>query len=110
MPLSYGPYILGGLPGLILEAVDSEHLFSFTTVGIENITDGSKVELFGEKEAIKCSRSKYLSLRKNSAGQTYMEAANQLLGGSRKVIKIKDASGKEISNQKMADVNYLDLK
>ena len=110
IPLSYGPYILGGLPGLILEAVDSEHLFSFTTVGIENITDDSKVELFGEKEAIKCSRGKYLALRQKSVGQTYKEAVNQLLGGSSKVIEIKDASGKEISNQIMADVNYLDLE
>lgn len=110
IPLSYGPYLLGGLPGLILEAVDAEHLFVFTTVGIENITDGSMVELFGEKEAIKCSRSKYLSLRKNDSGQTYMEAAKHVLGGSKKVIKITDASGKEITNQKMADRNYLDLK
>lgn len=110
MPVSYGPYILGGLPGLILEAVDSGHLFSFTTVGIENVADDSKVELFGEKDAIKCSRSKYLSLRKNSSEQTHMEAVNNLLGGSTKVIKITDASGKEISNQKMDDVNYLDLK
>lgn len=110
IPLSYGPYILGGLPGLILEAVDSEHLFSFTTVGIENITDDSKVELFGEKEAIKCSRGKYLALRQKSVGQTYKEAVNQLLGGSSKVIEIKDASGKEISNQIMADVNYSILR
>ena len=76
----------------------------------ENITDDSKVELFGEKEAIKCSRGKYLALRQKSVGQTYKEAVNQLLGGSSKVIEIKDASGKEISNQIMADVNYLDLK
>ena len=30
IPVSYGPYILGGLPGLILDAVDADGLFHFT--------------------------------------------------------------------------------
>ena len=45
LPLSYGPYVLGGLPGLILEAVDADGLFHFTAVGIEQAPENTKVEL-----------------------------------------------------------------
>lgn len=64
VPLSYGPWVLGGLPGLVLKAEDSEHLFSFEAIGVENVDDGSKVELFDTEKAIDCKREKYQELRK----------------------------------------------
>lgn len=63
VPLSYGPWVLGGLPGLVLKAEDSEHLFSFEAIGVENVDDGSKVELFDTEKAIDCKREKYVELR-----------------------------------------------
>lgn len=35
LPLNYGPYILNGLPGLIMAARDSDGLFDFKAVGVE---------------------------------------------------------------------------
>ena len=109
IPIPYGPYVLGGLPGLILEAVDSDGIFRFTSVGIEDVHDGTDVNLYGKTDAVRCTRKKYLALRKSNAGQTYSEAVENLLGkGS--VTRIVDASGKDISNQVQSEKNYLDLK
>lgn len=109
LPLAYGPYILGGLPGLILEASDSEGIFWFVAVGIETAPEQTAVELFAEAEATRCTRSKYLSLRQANEEQTYSETVKNLLGGSgATVTRIVDASGKEISNQKQPKKNYLD--
>ena len=109
IPIPYGPYVLGGLPGLILEAVDSDGIFRFTSVGIEDVHDATDVDLYGKTDAVRCTRKKYLALRKSNAGQTYSEAVENLLGkGS--VTRIVDASGKDISNQVQSEKNYLDLK
>ena len=39
IPVSDGPWKLGGLPGLILEAYDHGHQYTFTTVGLEQVKD-----------------------------------------------------------------------
>lgn len=109
IPMSYGPYVLGGLPGLILEAVDDDNIFHFVTVGIETSQDESIIYLSGADDAVRCSRKKYLNLRKSSAEQTYTDAVANLVGGTGKVISITDASGKDISNQKQSEKNYLDI-
>lgn len=110
LPLSYGPYVLGGLPGLILGASDSEGIFRFEAVGIETAPQDAKVELFSKDEAVKCTRSRYLGLRKAGEGRTYSEIANNVLNSGVSVAKITDASGKEITDQVMPTKNYLDLK
>ena len=112
LPLSYGPYVLGGLPGLILEAVDADGLFHFMAVGIGQAPENTKVELGeGINKAVKCTRKKYLALRKTRAEQTYSDLAKDALAGSgAKIVKITDASGNEITNQKQLRKNYLDLE
>ena len=112
LPLSYGPYVLGGLPGLILEAVDADGLFHFMAVGIGQAPENTKVELGeGINKAVKCTRKKYLALRKARAEQTYSDLAKDALAGSgAKIVKITDASGNEITNQKQLRKNYLDLE
>ena len=109
IPIPYGPYVLGGLPGLILEAVDTDGIFHFTSVGMEDVHDASEVALYGKTDAVRCTRKKYLALRKSNAGQTYSEAVESLLGKGF-VTQIVDASGKDISNQVQSEKNYLDLK
>ena len=112
LPLSYGPYVLGGLPGLILEAVDADGFFHFTAVGIEQAPENVKVELGpSENEPVKCTRKKYLALRRLRAEQTYSEQVKDLMAGSgAKITKILDASGNEITDQKAPRKNYLDLE
>lgn len=112
LPLSYGPYMLGGLPGLILEAVDVDGFFHFTAVGIGQAPENTKVELGPSlRDPVKCTRKKYLALRKARDGQSYSDLAKDALAGSgAKIVKITDASGNEITNQKQPRKNYLDLE
>lgn len=112
LPLPYGPYVLGGLPGLILEAVDTDSIFHFTAVGIGQAPENTKVELGpGQNEPVKCTRKKYLALRKLRAEQTYSEQVKDLLAGSgAKVTKIMDVNGNEIADRKAPRKNYLDLE
>lgn len=109
LPMPYGPYILGGLPGLILEASDTDGIFHFTCVGMETVHDNAMVVLTEKKEANKCTRKKYLDLRKSIATQTYSEVAANALAGTGRIVKITDASGKDITNQKQSPKNYLDI-
>ena len=39
IPVSDGPWKLGGLPGLILEAYDKGHQYTFTVVGLERVAE-----------------------------------------------------------------------
>ena len=39
IPVSDGPWKLGGLPGLILEAYDKGHQYTFTAVGLERVKE-----------------------------------------------------------------------
>ena len=39
IPVSDGPWKLGGLPGLILEAYDKGHQYTFTAVGLEQVAE-----------------------------------------------------------------------
>ena len=112
LPLSYGPYVLGGLPGLILEAVDADGFFHFTAVGIGQAPENTQVELGPSlHDPVKCTRKKYLALRKARAGQSYSDLAKDALAGSgAKIVKITDASGNEITDQKQPKKNYLDLE
>lgn len=110
VPLPYGPYVLGGLPGLILEAADDEGIFHFVSVGLESVRDSSDVDLIGKADAVRCTRKKYLALRKAGAEQTYAEIAADIVGGTGKVVTITDAGGRDITNRKQSEKNYLDLK
>ena len=112
LPLPYGPYVLGGLPGLILEAVDADGIFHFTAVGIGQAPENTQVELGPSlHDPVKCTRKKYLALRKARDGQSYSDLAKDALAGSgAKIVKITDASGNEITDQKQPKKNYLDLE
>ena len=63
LPMPYGPYLLGGLPGMILEAIDSDSLFHFTLAGISKVTDGSTIVFTNTEKSIKCTREQYIKQR-----------------------------------------------
>lgn len=63
IPFSFGPWILGGLSGLILEAEDTEHYFHFIAQGVEQLGTPAPMELLFEDTAISCTRERFMELR-----------------------------------------------
>lgn len=61
VPVSDGPWLLTGLPGLVLEASDMEGIFHFEAIEIKEIP--SKIVSLSEKKAIKCTRNEFLNYR-----------------------------------------------
>lgn len=107
IPVSAGPYVLKGLPGVILEACDADNLFHFVAVGLEQNVSDARIELFEKDKALKCSRSKFLKLRKSEEGKTYGEAVKEL---GINLVKAVDINGKDITNTVQPTSNYLDLE
>ena len=62
IPVSEGPWKLHGLPGLILQAEDSEHWFSFACIEIENAP--CEELAVPEKKYVDCTRKEYEGLVK----------------------------------------------
>lgn len=58
IPIQDGPWKLCGLPGLILEAKDSDSLYSFVAIGIER--KGETTISIPQKQYINCTRDQYL--------------------------------------------------
>ena len=111
IPLSYGPYILGGLPGLILDAEDADGLFHFTAVGLEQDPADAQVALLSTKDAVKCTRSKYLTLREKANGQSLNERLREMGIDDKTVVKVVSADGKDIDmDTERPKNNYLDLE
>ena len=114
IPLSYGPYVLGGLPGLILDAEDSDGLFHFTAVGLQQDPEGATVSLAGTEKAIRSTRSKYMKLRERANGQSL----NDILRGKgfddkiiKVAVKVVDAAGKDVDlDASRPKHNFLDVE
>lgn len=111
IPLSYGPYVFGGLPGLILDAEDAEGLFHFTAVGLEQNPSDAVVDLSYKEKAVKCTRKKYMELRDRSNGQSLSESLRELGVNSKTMVKVVSADGKDIDlNESRSRQNYLDIE
>lgn len=80
LPMPYGPYVFGGLPGLIVELSDTAHNFQFTIKAIET----KKVPIYKHKEAnIKAlEKNKYYRLERRMHENP--SAFNQRTGGNKR--------------------------
>ncbi len=75
IPIPNGPWKFGGLPGLILKVTDSEKMFDFECVKIENHTDKYSIILFDDSRFQKTDRAKVMKLVKD-IHEDYYKVAN----------------------------------
>ena len=94
VPVSEGPWLLCGLPGLVLEAVDSEGLFHFKAIELKN--GNGSLEEPQSKRIIRCTKKEFLTLRKN-----YDEdPTNGLRAVTGRNLKIMGPDGKPVKSKK----------
>jgi len=116
IPLLYGPYVLNGLPGLIMAASDNDGAFNFVVMGICEAPEGTSIKLDGVEKTMKCSRKRFLELRKESSDLTFNQRAErtrQQLGLDDKGTKVVvvNSDGKEVAGDELIPKrNYLDLE
>lgn len=67
IPVNDGPWKLYGLPGLILKVTDSDHLFSFEIVGLEQLQTPAKIDM-AEEDYIHCNRKELDKLKARRSG------------------------------------------
>lgn len=61
IPIPEGPWKLWGLPGLILEAADSENDYCFSCIEIKNITSHTAISV-PKSRYIKCTKEQYVKI------------------------------------------------
>ena len=74
VPLPYGPYVFGGLPGLIMQLYDDKLNWIFTNNGISKATPHDIMYLYKEKKYRNVTREKALSAYRNEK-ENYLSLA-----------------------------------
>lgn len=97
IPASEGPWLLSGLPGLILEATDSEGLFHFSAIELRKDTGNLSVEPVA-KRFMKCTRKELMEYRakfdENPLG--VLQASSGV-----KISQIRNAEGKVMKEEEI---------
>ncbi len=113
LPLNYGPYILNGLPGLIMAARDSEGLFDFKAVGVENAPENALVSVYKEDSHQKCTRKRFLQLRSESEGINKDQLVDRILSqrtsGEKVIVYTVSGTDAKVDNEvEVPKYNHLD--
>lgn len=104
LPLSYGPYKFGGLPGLILKIEDSERQFVWEAMGFER--SDSPIMMYHYENEKQCSASDAAKTieRYFKSPYTFLSAG---MGGARIMIKGRDG---KFRNSKEVEENSIPYK
>ena len=94
IPTAEGPWLLCGLPGLILEAADSEGIFRFKAIELKNF-NGS-LEEPPSKRIIRCTKKEFLTLRKNYEN----DPSSGLRAVTGRNLKVMGPDGKPLKSKK----------
>lgn len=80
IPINLGPYVLGNLPGLILELYDVKKNFHFTVIGMDN----TQKEIFKrvEKKIIKISKKDFFKAERNFHEKPELFVRGNIRGGT----------------------------
>ncbi|MDR3266462.1 MAG: GLPGLI family protein [Tannerella sp.] len=99
LPINDGPWKFMGLPGLILNVSDSDSLFTFKAVGLENSVLPIQIPK-QRQNYMKASRKEIAKVKKRSVEDPmgFIKDANP---GSKIDIKIKDDEGNEKRNEEI---------
>ena len=113
LPLNYGPYVLNGLPGLIMAAKDSDSLFDFVVVGVENAPEDAVISAYGEDGYQKCTRKRFMEMRSESEGISRDQLVDRILNQTSPdakvvVYSIDGVNAKETSKIEVPKYNHLD--
>lgn len=97
IPISEGPWKLGGLPGLILEATDKENHYHFYAIALEEPTAPSPIQI-PKNKYIKCTYQKLYEMEKESEERS-TEFLSKMFNGQIKVYNADGTETKEVSRK-----------
>ncbi|MDR1371010.1 MAG: GLPGLI family protein [Dysgonamonadaceae bacterium] len=66
IPINDGPWKFMGLPGLILKISDTNNLFRFEMIGVENIAESTSIRI--PKIKYECNRKQFEGMKKKQSG------------------------------------------
>lgn len=107
IPIQEGPWKLWGLPGLILEANDTNNLYTFKAIGIKKANNIPDIAI-PKRQYISCKREDFFRLKKESVNDP-ASFVSKSMGAGVKIVKIEDESGKKIEGKEYIGIET-DLK
>lgn len=95
IPMSYGPWKLHGLPGLILAAKDTKDDVIFEYAGFDRLYDNTGILIAASAKAIASSDADFDKLEKayKENPTAFMQAQQGSQGGNAKIISVNVSSG-----------------
>lgn len=98
IPLSYGPWQLCGLPGLVLKANDTHNQWVFTAIGLEQIDGKEDISLPADKKKFESTtRAKYYKMCRTTTMDDILQEFKKSSGDDDAVIV--GADGKPLSKE-----------